>query len=155
MKRKTFTALCIIAVAIISGYGGMKVYQLQSRDSDNLFLQNVEALAVSSEKKSVSGELITCDGPAIYAFPRIISGKFSYYQHTNKSKIQEDKTVIYYDDEYEATYEICVASGTGDFPGANGLYVCTDKKLGETECSQLCSTDKNTIFSNILYSVYH
>ena len=53
MKRKTFTALCIITVAIISGYGGMNVYQKEYRHSGNdLIVENVEALSQLESQKT-------------------------------------------------------------------------------------------------------
>lgn len=36
---------CIAAVAIISGYGGMKTYLLQAKNSYELLAQNAEALS--------------------------------------------------------------------------------------------------------------
>lgn len=40
---------CIAAVAIVSGYGGIKAYQPYAKDCENMLLQNVEALAASGE----------------------------------------------------------------------------------------------------------
>ena len=46
MKKKTFlTTLSIAAVAIVSGYGGMKAYQSQADENLDLLANNVEALA--------------------------------------------------------------------------------------------------------------
>ena len=152
-KKKFLTTLSIAAVAIISGYGGMKSYQSHASDYDELFSQNVEALS-RGDKDPVEGGLITCVGPDIYAFPRILSGKFSCYEHTNKTKIKEDSTVVYYDDENEVNYEICVASGTGNYPGTNYFYRFTEEKTGEAECTNLCSNNRDAIISEIIYSTY-
>ena len=44
-KKKILTTLGIAAVAIISGYGGMKAYQSHSNEICLLTLQGIEALA--------------------------------------------------------------------------------------------------------------
>lgn len=44
-KKKFLKTLSIVAVAIISGYGGMKAYQSHANEISLLTLQGVEALA--------------------------------------------------------------------------------------------------------------
>lgn len=44
-KKKFLTTLSIAAVAIVSGYGGMKAYQSHAGETNKLLALNVEALA--------------------------------------------------------------------------------------------------------------
>jgi hypothetical protein len=44
-KKKILTTLSIAAVAIVSGYGGMKAYQSHDVYPSDLLSQNIEALA--------------------------------------------------------------------------------------------------------------
>ncbi len=48
MKKKSILALGLAALAIVSGYGGMKAYDVISIQADNrLLLANVEALSAN------------------------------------------------------------------------------------------------------------
>lgn len=51
MKKKILTTLSIAAVAIISGYGGMKAYQPHVVGHSDLLAKDIEALADPGETK--------------------------------------------------------------------------------------------------------
>jgi len=62
MKKKTFlTTLSIAAVAIISGYGGMRSFLPQDLDRKQLLSENIEALSgdETSQKKQTCYNTIT------------------------------------------------------------------------------------------------
>ena len=52
MKKKKLITLCIAAVAVILGYGGMKAYK--NVGNNNLMLANVEALTQGDEPSAKS-----------------------------------------------------------------------------------------------------
>ena len=52
MKKKKLITLCIAAVAVIFGYGGMKAYK--NVGNNNLMLANVEALTQGDEPSAKS-----------------------------------------------------------------------------------------------------
>lgn len=45
MKKKSILALGIAALAIVSGYGGMKIFQSRCTNANSLMAMNVEALS--------------------------------------------------------------------------------------------------------------
>ena len=49
MKKKSILALRLAALAIVSGYGGMKAYQASTVNDLDMLSQNIEALADDSE----------------------------------------------------------------------------------------------------------
>lgn len=60
MKKKSILALGLAALAIVSGYGGMKAYQSNPDDVD-LLMEEVEAM---SQSENHSGFTKICNVPA-------------------------------------------------------------------------------------------
>ena len=59
MKKKKFIILCVVAVAVILGYGGMKAYK--NAGNNNLMLANVEALTQGDFNGKFNGQDWTSD----------------------------------------------------------------------------------------------
>ncbi len=57
MNKKSFLALSFAAIAIVSGYAGIKAFRSQACCENDLLMQNVEALS-DNESEGVS----TCEG---------------------------------------------------------------------------------------------
>lgn len=104
MKKKVFMMLpCIAAVAIVSGYGGIKAYQSHAKDCENMLLQDVEALAAGGEdddeKKYHHKEALT-----------IACGESIHY-----ITVSEKESTICHDIN-TVRYEICSEEG--------GIFTC-------------------------------
>ncbi|MGN0514657.1 MAG: hypothetical protein ACI4GD_10285 [Lachnospiraceae bacterium] len=75
-KKKILTTLCIAAVAIISGYGGVKAYQSHAVILNEVISDDVEALSycevTATAKKgfvTIASAYLECKGKGICQIP--------------------------------------------------------------------------------------
>ena len=104
MKKKSILALGIAALAIVSGYGGMKAYQSNIIKKSDLLVENVVALSIGedgTEKKYHYKESITC-----------ACGESVHYI------VVSEKESIICRDVKTITYEVCSEEG--------GMFTCDD-----------------------------
>lgn len=120
-KKKILTTLSIAAVAIVSGYGGMKAYQSHVANNNDLLMRNIEAL--SNDEMPILSE---CMGLDIYEVVGVAYSEKTVRYHKSDSS-DYDCVEVY------ATRS-CFANGRGTSNGFNGPISITIKDRREEKC---------------------
>ena len=63
MNKKSFLALSFAAIAIVSGYAGVKAFRSQACCENDLLAQNIEALSEEESGPSNTGPAELCIDP--------------------------------------------------------------------------------------------